>query len=103
MADWPTTANGTIEEVDGPFYHAHFAWVPRVGELISLYPFLEVEQGNQASYLRYEVVQVVHHMHDVTNKHPEGAHTITVLVKRSANRYFDGGNDDRSGVRSEIH
>jgi hypothetical protein len=36
MADFPKAANGIISEVDGPYYHAKFDWVPRVGELIDL-------------------------------------------------------------------
>ena len=88
MADRPANANANITEIDGPYYPVRLEWVPRVGELIDLYPFTEVEAGHRPSRLRYEVVQVVHHMHDVTHKQPDGSHSVEIFVRQAHSTAF---------------
>lgn len=67
MADFPKAANGIIAEEGelGAFFHARFQWVPRVGELIDLYSFLDASQKRPDARHFYVVVAVVHEMHDV--------------------------------------
>ena len=87
MADLPVNAN--ISEVDGPHYPARLTWIPRVGELIDLYSFLDTSTNHAPRHF-YEVVNVVHKLHDVTEKEPTGYHFVTVLVKRSQSSHFSG-------------
>ena len=92
MADFPKAANGIISEEGGPSYHARFEWVPRKGELIDLTSFLEIRQKRSNESRRfYEVVAVVHVMHDVDeggDRPHEGHHSLKVVVKKSKSKYL---------------
>ena len=90
MADLPINAN--IAEIDGAYYQVRLEWVPRIGELIDLWSFKD-QADNLPPAHRYEVVQVIHKIHDVTDKLPDrqdGAHFVTVLVRPSQSMYFGG-------------
>ena len=93
MADFPAAANGIISEEGGPHYHANFKWVPRVGELIDLTSLLEIrDKRPEESRRLYEVVAVVHVMHDVIEggeRPHDGHHALKVIVKKSTNKYFE--------------
>jgi len=80
----PASVNANIQEVDGAYYQVHLSWIPRVGELIDLFSFLDASSGHQAQH-SFEVVQVVHKLHDVVEHSPSassGHHFVTVLVKQ---------------------
>lgn len=88
MEDLPNNAN--IVDEKGVFYQVTLTWVPRVGELIDLYSHVDQADNNQSRH-HYEVLQVVHLVHDVTNKVQrslKGAHFVTIHVRRSANKFF---------------
>ena len=94
MADFPKAANGVISVEDGPYYHANFTWVPRIGELIDLTSFLDIaEKSKDGCRHFYEVVAVVHDIHDVyerdTRPH-NGHHSLKVIVKKSSSHHFNG-------------
>jgi hypothetical protein len=83
MAELPINAN--ISEIDGAFYPVRLEWVPRVGELIDLWSFADEAASHPPGH-RYEVVQVVHKLHDLTEKSHvarEGYHFVTVYVRPS--------------------
>ena len=76
--------NANISEVEGPFYPVRLAWVPRVGELIDFYTLVDSVRGLR---VRYEVVQIVHQLHALTDEvsaGSEGHHFVTVLVKAAS-------------------
>ena len=89
MSDLPINAN--ICEVDGgAYYQVLLLWVPRVGELIDLWSFLDQVDGNTPVH-RYEVVQVIHKVHDVAEKVSQshkGHHFVEILVKPSQSSSF---------------
>jgi hypothetical protein len=89
MAELPINAN--ISELGGALYEVRLQWVPRVGELIDLYSFVDTV-AHQPPAHRYEVVQVIHRLHDVTDKTDlgrDGHHFVRILVKRSTSHLFD--------------
>ena len=95
MADFPKAANGIIAETGGgAFYHAKFDWVPRVGELIDLTSFLDiVQKSKEGSRHYFEVVAVIHAMHDVyegDSRPHNSLHSLTVIVKKSSSPHFNG-------------
>jgi hypothetical protein len=89
LTELPIAAH--IREIDnGAFYPVKLATVPRVGDLIDLYSFIEAAEG-QPPNRRYEVVQVVHKVRDVTNlvKESEGGmHFVTVHVRPAHSPLF---------------
>ena len=88
MPELPVNAN--IVEAGGAYYSVKLAWVPRVGELIDLWSFADQADGYKPVH-RYEVVQVIHRLYDLTDKVPQGQagfHFVTVHVKPSASSYF---------------
>lgn len=90
MEQLPIDAN--ICEIDnGAYYPVKLHTVPRVGELINLFSFLDQSDGS-APVKRYEVVQVVHKLHDVSDKVPKsesGHQFASVYVKPSNSEYFE--------------
>ena len=93
MSDFPAEANGIISEVGGPYYFVKFNWVPRAGELIDLTSFLEIrEKRTDESHRLYEVIAVVHEMHDVDEggkRAQHGHHNLKVVVKKSNSKHFE--------------
>ncbi|OGL26556.1 MAG: hypothetical protein A3G44_15615 [Candidatus Rokubacteria bacterium RIFCSPLOWO2_12_FULL_73_47] len=81
-------SNANIAEIGGAYYPVRLEWLPRVGDLIQLYSFLDTATGHEPGH-RWEVVQVVHELRDVTEKRPEGFHFVTVLVKPSQSSLFE--------------
>lgn len=82
--------NANISEIDGPHYPVRLEWIPRVGDLIDLYSFIDTATKHPPVH-RYEVVQIVHKMYDVTDKvsgGEEGHHFVTVHVKPSQSHFF---------------
>lgn len=75
----PTIHANICETEGGPYYQTLLHVVPHVGEYIELYSFVDQVP------LRYQVVSVVHRIHDVTDQVPlskDGAHEVSVYVKR---------------------
>jgi hypothetical protein len=75
--DLPTNAN--IEIADGPYYQVKLEFVPRVGDTIEFYSFLD------AVGMTLEVTGVKHQIRDVVEKIEQshkGHHFVTVLTKR---------------------
>jgi hypothetical protein len=80
-----------ICEIDGVYYPVKLHSVPRVGELIDLFSFIE-QANNRSPMKHYEVVQVVHKIYDVAEKIPQskdGQHFVTVFVKPSDSKFFE--------------
>lgn len=83
MADLPVNANIVVE--GGAYYRVRLEWLPRAGDLVELYSFLDQASGHPTPG-RYEVVRVVHELHDVTDKAPasmKGYHYVSVHVRPS--------------------
>jgi hypothetical protein len=80
-----------ICEIEGPYYQVRLHSVPRVGELIDLFSFLD-QSTNDPPVKHYEVVQVVHKIYDVSEKIPhskDGQHFVSVFVKPSDSKFFE--------------
>lgn len=78
------------ETTDGTYYPVKLQTVPRVGELIDFFSYLD-QANNCPPTKHYEVVQVLHEIHDVSDEIPQsknGHQFITVFVKPSHNQYF---------------
>jgi len=89
MNDLPIEAH-ICEINDGPYYPVKLHSVPRVGELIDLWSFLNQTAGHEPAKW-YEVVQVVHKIFDVTDKVPRsetGSQFVSLFVKPTASKYF---------------
>lgn len=92
MSELPIDAN--VQEIgDGPFYPVKLHSVPRVGDLIKLYSFIDANDKNfkGEAMKHYEVVQVVHDLHDVSEKIPQakhGCHAVIVFVKPSGSAFL---------------
>ncbi len=97
MSDFPKNANGIIREIDrgdeiGAYYQVRFSWLPRVGDLIDLTSFVDIAEKRPTSRYGYEVVKVIHHMHDVSDKikqATEGHHSVSVVVKPSSDKLLE--------------
>ena len=88
MSERKEAVNANVSEVGGAYYPVHLEWVPRVGELIDLWSFIDQASGHAPAH-RYEVLQVVHKLHDVSEK-GDGAQFVTVFVKPSTSTLFGG-------------
>lgn len=75
----------------GAFYPVKLHTVPRIGELIKFYSFIEAAIG-QPPTMHYEVVQVVHEVRDVSaeiSESKDGCHLVSVFVKRAQSQYLN--------------
>lgn len=82
----PTINANICETEGGPYYRVLLHTIPRVGELIDLYSYLDQESK------KYEVVRVLHKLHDVTEKFPKsenGCHEVSVYVKHIQSEFPD--------------
>lgn len=89
MSELPIDAS--ICEIGGPYYQAKLHAVPRIGELIQLYSFAEAAV-QMPPMKHYEVVQVVHGLHDVFDKasqSKDGSHFVTIFVKSSQSEFLE--------------
>jgi hypothetical protein len=89
MSELPIEAN--ICEINGPYYPVRLYAVPRVGELIDLFSFIDQADKHPQPRKFYQVVQVVHEVRDVSEKIPQskgGCHFVTVFVKLSRSKFF---------------
>lgn len=80
-----------ISEVEGAYYPVRLYAIPRVGELIDLYSFIDAKTGHKPRKF-YEVVAVLHKMYDVgetVGGRDTAHHFVTVLVKPSHSEYLD--------------
>jgi hypothetical protein len=76
--------NAIIEELNQKTYYPVLLQViPKKGELIELYSFIDQSTAHQPNH-SYEVVNVIHTIHDVTEKYTpslNGSHGIKIIVK----------------------
>jgi len=83
--------NAIVRETgDGPYFEVKLSHIPQKGDLISLYSHLDKAEGYPATH-HYEVVKVVHEIHDVTDKAPHSIndhHEVLVVVKQSNDPVF---------------
>mgnify|MGYP000882980320 CR=1 FL=1 len=83
--------NANICEINqGAYYPVKLNAIPNVGDLIDLWSFID-QADNYQPIKHYEVVQVVHKLHDVSDKIPrtqEGHHFVNVFVKPVESKYF---------------
>ena len=89
MAKLPIEAN--ICEEGGAYYQVRLSTVPRVGELIELFSFVDQEEGKPPEKRQYEVVQVKHDLHDVSRRNPrfqDGHHFVHIFVQPAASKFF---------------
>jgi hypothetical protein len=80
------TVDANICIVDGPHYPVRLKWVPRVGEIINLYSLIDATAKDPDAFHSLEVEAVVHHLYDVSEKHPEG-HFVTVFAQPSRSKF----------------
>ena len=88
MSELQIEAN--ICEVGGAYYPVKFHTVPRVGELISFYSFIDAASAHPPAK-HYEVVQVVHEVRDVSDEISQsqgGCHLVSVFVKPTQSQFF---------------
>ncbi len=88
MIEIPIEAN--ICEIGGAYYPVKLHAVPRVGELINLFSFID-QRDDFPPNKNYEVVQVIHELHDAHPKikqSKDGCHCVTVFVKPSKSKFF---------------
>jgi hypothetical protein len=89
MSDLSIIAN-ICEMNDGLYYPVRMGWIPRVGELIDLFSYIE-QAASRPSRRHYEVVQVVHEVRDIAEHVKEshgGHHVVNVYVKPAESPYF---------------
>jgi len=86
MSELQIEAN--ILELDGAYYPVKLHTVPRIGEEIKLFSYIDQVSGHK-SEKHYEVVQIIHTVRDVLKEIPEsmnGYHHVDILVKPSQNQ-----------------
>ncbi|HEY0602865.1 MAG TPA: hypothetical protein VGD58_08135 [Herpetosiphonaceae bacterium] len=86
------TIQANICEIDGGYYPGKLHSIPNVGDLIDLQSFID-QAANYPPVKHYEVVRVVHKIHDVSEKIPhtkDGYHFISIFVKPSDSELFQG-------------
>ncbi|MGZ5030459.1 MAG: hypothetical protein ACXV8I_07660 [Methylobacter sp.] len=89
MSELQIEAN--ILELDGAYYPVKLHTVPRIGEEIKLFSYIDQVSGH-ASEKHYEVVQIIHTVRDALKDIPEswiGYHHVDILVKSSQNQEFN--------------
>lgn len=81
--------NAAIVDTSNNVFHLiRLKLLPRVGELIKLWSYVDQKAGNQ-DWHYYEVVQIVHEFHDHTEKFPQNeAVDVRIFVKPSNSSYF---------------
>jgi hypothetical protein len=90
MRELPIEAN--ICEIRGPLYQVLLHAVPRTGELIDLWSLVD-QADKRPPVKHYEVVQVVHEVHDVAKQIRQskgGYHSVNVFVRPSSSKLFRG-------------
>jgi len=73
----------TEAEKNGAYYRVKLGCLPREGDRITLHSFVDAKNGDDPHHA-YEVVGVVHEIHDIPEddpKHADGYHVVTVIVK----------------------
>lgn len=76
-SDMPCDAN--IAEIGGgPYYRVKLKWLPHKGDRISLKPLMK----DEPAAIEYEVVDIIHELHGVTERDTPGAHFVTVMVRK---------------------
>jgi len=79
------------ETNDGAYYEVLLQTVPQKGEFITLYSHLDQSTGHEATH-NYEVISVLHEIHDVTDKvekSKHGYHSVTLVVKSASGSVFN--------------
>jgi hypothetical protein len=92
MSEIPIHANiceieGTKGEL-GAYYPVRLYAIPRVGELINLFSFID-QSTNHPPVKHYKVVQIVHDVYDVQEKSSKrGHHFVNIFVKPTKSKFF---------------
>lgn len=96
MSKFPIEAH--ISVINGPYYPVKLNVIPRVGEFIDLHSFID-QQANLPCDHYYQVVRVVHKIHDVPSEDSspqplkalieKGHQLVTVYVKPSSDKLLD--------------
>lgn len=79
-----------ICEIDGAYFPVKIHAIPNVGDLIDLWSFID-QAANFSPVKHYEVVSVVHKIHDVSEKiahTKDGHHFVSVFVKPSDSEFL---------------
>ena len=79
------------ETSNGAYYNVLLQGIPTKGDYISLYSHLDQSTGHKATH-NYEIVSVLHIIHDVTEKvekSKHGYHEITLTVKPASGSVFN--------------
>ncbi len=85
------TIEAHICEIKGAFYPVKLHAIPKVGDLIDLWSFID-QAAKYPPVKHYEVVRVVHKIHDVSEKiahTQDGHHFVSVFVKPSDSELFE--------------
>lgn len=97
MSDTPLPIEANLVELDGAtqgtFYPVRLYAVPRAGDLIDLYSFIDTANNDEPSHW-YEVVAILHQVYDVTKankRQAAGHHHVTVFVKPSESPLLENG------------
>lgn len=84
------TIEAHICEIGGAYYPVKIHTIPNIGDLIDLWSFID-QADNYSPVKHYEVVRVVHKIHDISEKIPDtkdGYHFVSIFVKPSDSELF---------------
>jgi hypothetical protein len=85
--------NANICEINqGAYYPVKLDSIPNVGELIDLWSSID-QADSYPPKKHYQVVQVVHKLQDVSDKHhrtQDGHHFVNIFVKPINSEFFGG-------------
>ncbi len=87
----PTIDAHISETNDGPYYPVKLHAIPRVGEFIVLWSFLDQKTKADKPRKNYEVVAVLHKVNDdgeTVGDRSTAHHFVTIVVKHSSSNYF---------------
>ena len=73
--------HANIIQRDETYYQVKLHAIPRVGEHIELISLKDIETGHSRGLVSYEVIKVVHKLHDITETNPNGTHEVGIYVK----------------------
>lgn len=81
----------SIHEIDGPYFLVKLQSIPAKGDLIDFFSFVDANEPSHGKY-RYEVVQIVHYIHDLSEKtgnFVDGAQAVRIYVKKTVSEFFE--------------
>jgi hypothetical protein len=79
--EYPLIHANIFFQQNKPYYQVKLHAVPRIGEHIELTSLKDIETGHSRGPISSEVIKVIHKLHDLTDKFPNGVHEVEIYVK----------------------